>query len=156
MVSDLLTIAISMMSDYSYLIEDSLKNYIEFYKMFMTNMEYKIMSEKYGFKPILDLLFRVEKFEKGEYDLSTNTIPNNYFDYYWPFSNTFLISSIEDDHHKWLNSENGWSSSTEYSIQGDTNIDTRTDNTHGYNDVDYKGFNTVGTGNDGIRYTNML
>jgi hypothetical protein len=76
MVADLLTIAISMMSDYSYLIEDSLKNYIEFYKMFMTNMEYKIMSEKYGFKPILDLLFRVEKFEKGEYDLSTNTIPN--------------------------------------------------------------------------------
>jgi len=75
-IADLLTTAISMMSNYSYLIEDSLKNYIEFYKMFMNNIEYKIMSEKYGFKPILDLLFRVEKFEKNEYDLSTNTIPN--------------------------------------------------------------------------------
>jgi hypothetical protein len=40
----------------------------------MTNPEYKITSEKYGFKPILDLLFRVEKFEKGEYELSPNTV----------------------------------------------------------------------------------
>jgi hypothetical protein len=75
-VADLLTTAISMISSYSYLIEDSLKHYIEFYKMFMTNPTYKIISEKYGFKPILDLLFRVEKFEKGEYELSPNTVNN--------------------------------------------------------------------------------
>jgi len=69
MVAELLTTAISMISEYSYLIEDSLKNYIDFYKMFMINPEYRITSEKYGFKPILDLLFRVEEFEKGEYQL---------------------------------------------------------------------------------------
>lgn len=71
-IAELLTTSIDMISNYSYLIEDSLKHYIEFYKMFMTNPEYKITSEKYGFKPILDLLFRVEKFEKGEYELSTD------------------------------------------------------------------------------------
>lgn len=69
MVAELLTTAISMISEYSYLIEDSLKNYIDFYKMSMINPEYRITSEKYGFKPILDLLFRVEEFEKGEYQL---------------------------------------------------------------------------------------
>ena len=72
---------------------------------------------------------------------TTHTRPNNFFDYYWPFSDTFLISSIEDD---------------EYIVQGDPNIDDRTDNTHGYNDVDYKGFNTAGTGNDGKRYTTKI
>lgn len=72
MIAEILTTSIDMISNYSYLIEDSLKHYIEFYKMFMTNPEYKITSEKYGFKPILDLLFRVEKFEKGEYELSTD------------------------------------------------------------------------------------
>jgi len=76
MVAEMLTVGISYLSKYSYLIEDSLKNYIEFYKMFMMNQEYKMTAEEYKFKPILDLLFRVEKFEKGEYDLSTNTIPN--------------------------------------------------------------------------------
>lgn len=74
MVAELLTTAISMISEYSYLIEDSLKHYIDFYKMFMTNPEYRITSEKYGFKPILDLLFRVEKFEKGEYNLDPTII----------------------------------------------------------------------------------
>lgn len=73
-VAELLTTAITMISDYSYLIEDSLKNYIEFYKKFMMNQQSQIDSEKYGFKPILDLLFRVEKFEKGEYQLSPNVI----------------------------------------------------------------------------------
>lgn len=76
MVAEMLTVGIGYLSKYSYLIEDSLKNYIEFYKMFMINQEYKMTAEEYKFKPILDLLFRVEKFEKGEYDLSTNTIPN--------------------------------------------------------------------------------
>jgi len=74
MVAELLTTAISMISEYSYLIEDSLKHYIDFYKMFMMNPEYRITSEKYGFKPILDLLFRVEKFEKGEYNLDPTII----------------------------------------------------------------------------------
>ena len=73
-VAELLTTGISMLSKYSYLIEDSLKNYIEFYKMFMMNPEYKMTAEEYKVKPILDLLFRVEKFEKGQYDLSPNTI----------------------------------------------------------------------------------
>ena len=70
-----------------------------------------------------------------------HTRPNNFFDYYWPFSDTFLIATIKDDEHV---------------VQGDPNIDDRTDNTHGYNDVDYRGFNTVGTGNDGKRYTTKL
>ncbi len=76
MVAELLTTGIGMLSKYSYLIEDSLKNYIEFYKTFMMIPEYKMTAEEYKFKPILDLLFRVEKFEKGEYDLSTNNITN--------------------------------------------------------------------------------
>ena len=79
-VAELLTTGISTLSKYSYLIEDSLKNYIEFYKTFMMNQEYKMTAEEYKFKPILDLLFRIEKFEKGEYDLSTNTIPNKRFE----------------------------------------------------------------------------
>jgi len=74
MIAEMLTIGISYLSKYSYLIEDSLKNYIEFYKMFMTNIEFKMSAEKYKLRPVLDLLFRVEKFEKGQYDLSPNTI----------------------------------------------------------------------------------
>jgi hypothetical protein len=76
MIAEMLTLGISTLSKYSTLLEDSLKNYIEFYKMFMGIPEYKMTAEEYKFKPILDLLFRVEKFEKGEYDLSTNTIPS--------------------------------------------------------------------------------
>jgi len=74
MIAEMLTFGISTISKYSYLIEDSLKNYIEFYKMFMMNQEYKMTAEEYKVKPILDLLFRVEKFEKGQYNLSPNTI----------------------------------------------------------------------------------
>jgi hypothetical protein len=77
------------------------------------------------------------------------TTKNSFFDYFWPFSNKFLQSS-EDD--KSLNSENGGTSSSEINKQGDSNIDSRTDNTKGYNDVDAKGFNTTGIGNDGTRY----
>ena len=73
MVAELLTIAISFVSKYSYLAEDSLKHYIKFYKMFIMNQDYRIISEEYGFKPILDLLFRVEKFEIGQYN---NENPN--------------------------------------------------------------------------------
>jgi hypothetical protein len=71
---------------------------------------------------------------------TTKTTSYNFFDYYWPFSSTFL--QMPDD----------GSSSSNYNIQGDPNIDNRTNNTRGYNDVDYKGFNTAGTGNDGRRY----
>jgi hypothetical protein len=67
MVVELLTTSIDALSNYSYLIEDSLKNYIVFYKTFMKNKEYEFASKKYGFKTILDLLFRVEKFEIGQY-----------------------------------------------------------------------------------------
>ena len=73
-VAEALTVGISYLSKYSTLLEDSLKDYIEFYKMFMMNQPYKMTAEEYKFKPILDLLFRVEKFEKGQYDLSPNTI----------------------------------------------------------------------------------
>ena len=75
MVAEALTVGISYLSKYSTLLEDSLKDYIEFYKMFMMNQPYKMTAEEYKFKPILDLLFRVEKFEKGQYDLSPNTMP---------------------------------------------------------------------------------
>ena len=102
---------------------------------------------------LLFLIFLVVVFPYKEGFENTNTITStNFFDYYWPFSDNFLKSSSEDDHHKWLNSENGGSSSTEINSQGDTNIDSRTNNTAGYNDVDYKSFNTAGTGNDGKRY----
>jgi hypothetical protein len=66
-VAEALTVGISYLSKYSTLLEDSLKDYIEFYKMFMANSQYKMTAEEYKVKPILDLLFRVEKFEKGEY-----------------------------------------------------------------------------------------
>ena len=74
MVAEALTVGISYLSKYSTLLEDSLKDYIEFYKMFMMNQPYKMTAEEYKVKPILDLLFRVEKFEKGQYDLSPNTM----------------------------------------------------------------------------------
>ena len=73
-VAEALTVGISYLSKYSTLLEDSLKDYIEFYKMFMADSQYKMTAEEYKVKPILDLLFRVEKFEKGQYDLSPNTI----------------------------------------------------------------------------------
>jgi hypothetical protein len=76
MVAELLTTGISTLSKYSTLLEDSLKNYIEFYKMFMADSQYKMTAEEYKVKPILDLLFRVEKFEKGEYYITNkNRIP---------------------------------------------------------------------------------
>ena len=83
---------------------------------------------------------------------NTITTSYNFFDYYWPFSDKFLQSSDSDDHHKWLNSENGGSSSSETQEVTTSNIDIRTSNTAGYNDVDSTGFNTAGTGNDGSRY----
>jgi len=78
-ISEALTIGIGFISKYSYLIEDSLKNYIEFYKMFNANLDYKTKSEELGFKQVLDLLFRVEKFEIGEYnnDLKEETTRKN-------------------------------------------------------------------------------
>jgi len=66
-VAEALTVGISYLSKYSTLLEDSLKDYIKFYKMFMADSQYKMTAEEYKVKPILDLLFRVEKFEKGEY-----------------------------------------------------------------------------------------
>lgn len=80
LLAGLLTTGISYLSKYTFLIDESLKNYIEFYKMFMMNTDYKMTAIEYKFKPILELLFRVEKFEKGEYNLSTNKIPNNGFE----------------------------------------------------------------------------
>ena len=85
---------------------------------------------------------------------NTITTSYNFFDYYWPFSDKFLQSSESDDHHKWLISENGRTSNSV--THGETNIDTRTNNTAGYNDVDYTGFNTAGTGNDGTRYKSSV
>jgi hypothetical protein len=76
MITDILTTGISTLSKYSYLIEESLKNYIEFYKRFMSNPQYKEKILEYKVKPILDLILRVESFESGKYDLSTNTIQN--------------------------------------------------------------------------------
>jgi len=82
-VAELLSTGIDLLGNYSYLIENSLKNYIKFYKEFMGNTEYILNAKKYGFKPILDLLFRVEKFEIGEY--GNNDDPNknepNYNEY---------------------------------------------------------------------------
>lgn len=74
MVCELLTTGIDLLGNYSYLIENSLKNYITFYKEFIGNTEYILNAKKYGVKPILDLLFRVEKFEVGEY--GNNNDPN--------------------------------------------------------------------------------
>ena len=75
-VAEALTVGISYLSKYSTLLEDSLKDYIEFYKMFMADSQYKMTAEEYKVKPILDLLFRVEKFEKGEYYITKkNRIP---------------------------------------------------------------------------------
>uniref|UniRef100_A0A6C0JL85 Uncharacterized protein n=1 Tax=viral metagenome TaxID=1070528 RepID=A0A6C0JL85_9ZZZZ len=71
---------------------------------------------------------------------TVTTSSYNFFEYYWPFSGKFLQ----------------YSENVNPVTQGDTNIDTRTNNTAGYNDVDYVGFNTAGTGNDGRRYTQSV
>jgi hypothetical protein len=98
---------------------------------------------------LLFLIFLVVVFPYKEgFDTTTTTTTGNtittssynFFDYYWPFSGKFLQSS-----------EN-----VAPVTQGNTNIDTRTNNTAGYNDVDYVGFNTGGTGNDGTRYKQSL
>ena len=68
---------------------------------------------------------------------TTTTTITNFFDYFWPFSDKFLQSSEVSNR---INS------------MGDPNIDNRTQNTRGYNDVDDKGFNKTGIGNDGTRY----
>jgi len=68
-IMELLSMSISFISKYSFLVEDSLNHYIEFYKKFMMNDDYIIIAEKYRFKKILDILFQVEKFEKGEYSI---------------------------------------------------------------------------------------
>ena len=92
MVSELLTTGIDLLGNYSYLIENSLKNYITFYKEFIGNTEYVLNAKKYGVKPILDLLFRVEKFEVGEYD-PNNTDPK--FNEYKKHLNPYI--SRKDD-----------------------------------------------------------
>ncbi len=76
MVAELLTISIAFISKYSFLVEDSLNHYIQFYKKFMMNDDYKVIAEQYGFKEILSILFRIEKFEEGNYSINNDIIPD--------------------------------------------------------------------------------
>lgn len=74
MVAELLTISIAFISKYSFLAEDSLNHYIQFYKKFMMNDDYKVIAEQYGFKEVLSILFRIEKFEDGQYSINNDSI----------------------------------------------------------------------------------
>ena len=74
MVAELLTISIAFISKYSFLAEDSLNHYIQFYKKFMMNDDYKVIAEQYGFKEVLSILFRIEKFEEGQYSINNDSI----------------------------------------------------------------------------------
>ena len=76
MVAELLTISIAFISKYSFLAEDSLNHYIQFYKKFMMNDDYKVIAEQYGFKEVLSILFRIEKFEEGQYSINSDIIPD--------------------------------------------------------------------------------
>jgi len=76
MVAELLTISIAFISKYSFLAEDSLNHYIQFYKKFMMNDDYKVIAEQYGFKEVLSILFRIEKFEEGQYSINNDIIPD--------------------------------------------------------------------------------
>ena len=72
-IAEILAMSIAFISKYSFLAEDSLTHYIQFYKKFMINDDYRVIAETYGFKKVLDILFRVEKFEKGEYSMEGDT-----------------------------------------------------------------------------------
>lgn len=74
MVAELLTISIAFISKYSFLAEDSLNHYIQFYKKFIMNDDYKVIAEQYGFKEVLSILFRIEKFEDGQYSINNDSI----------------------------------------------------------------------------------
>lgn len=76
MVAELLTISIAFISKYSFLAEDSLNHYIQFYKKFMMNDDYKVIAEQYGFKEVLSILFRIDKFEEGQYSINSDIIPD--------------------------------------------------------------------------------
>jgi hypothetical protein len=76
MVAELLTISIAFISKYSFLAEDSLNHYIQFYKKFMMNDDYRVIAEQYGFKEVLSILFRIEKFEEGQYSIKSEIIPD--------------------------------------------------------------------------------
>ena len=76
MVAELLTISIAFISKYSFLVEDSLSYYIQFYKKFMMNDDYRVIAEQYGFKEVLSILFRIEKFEEGQYSINSDIIPD--------------------------------------------------------------------------------
>lgn len=74
--AELLTTAIAFIAKYSFLAEDSLNHYIQFYKKFMMNDDYKVIAGQYGFKEVLGILFRIEKFENGEYSINEDIIPD--------------------------------------------------------------------------------
>lgn len=76
MVAELLTNSIAFISKYSFLAEDSLNHYIQFYKKFMMNDDYRVIAEQYGFKEVLSILFRIEKFEEGQYSINSDIIPD--------------------------------------------------------------------------------
>ena len=76
MVAELLTISIAFISKYSFLAEDSLNHYIQFYKKFMMNDDYYVIAKQYGFKEVLSILFRIEKFEEGQYSIKSEIIPD--------------------------------------------------------------------------------
>ncbi len=40
----------------------------------MMNDDYKVIAEQYGFKEVLSILFRIEKFEEGDYSINNDSI----------------------------------------------------------------------------------
>ncbi len=41
----------------------------------MMNDDYKVIAEQYGFKEVLSILFRIDKFEEGQYSVKNEIIP---------------------------------------------------------------------------------
>ena len=67
LISSLLSQGIEMLGQYSYMVDIGIKEYIQFYNVINNDPTYRFNIKKYGFQTILDLVLRVEKYERGDY-----------------------------------------------------------------------------------------
>jgi hypothetical protein len=56
-----------MLGQYSYMVDIGIKEYIQFYNVINSDPTYSFNIKKYGFQTILDLVLRVEEYERGDY-----------------------------------------------------------------------------------------
>jgi hypothetical protein len=67
LISSLLSQGIAMLGQYSYMVDIGIKEYIQFYNVINSDPTYSFNIKKYGFQTILDLVLRVEEYERGDY-----------------------------------------------------------------------------------------